>query len=74
MEKKKQYNVEVSFERIAFDVTGPFPTTANDNKYILVAMNYFSKGPGAYVTPNQEASSMAQARVDNTLVCRFRVS
>ena len=30
----KQYNVGSPFERIATDVSGPFPITEKDNKYI----------------------------------------
>jgi len=39
----KQYNVRLPFERLAIDVAGPFPETNRGNKYILVAMDYFSK-------------------------------
>lgn len=70
--RMKQYNVGAPFERIAIDVAGPFPTTTSNNKYILVAMDYFSKWPEAYAIPNQEASTVAQVLVDN-LVCRFGV-
>jgi hypothetical protein len=39
----KQYNVGALFERIAFDIAGPFPVTDSGNKYIMVVMDYFSK-------------------------------
>lgn len=68
----KQYNVGAPFERIAIDVAGPFPQTENGNKYILVAMDYFSKWPEVYAMPNQEATTVARVLVDN-LVCRFGV-
>src|SRR3978361_2553900 len=41
----KQYNVGLPFERIAIDVAGPFPESERGKKYILIAMDYFSKWP-----------------------------
>lgn len=39
---------------------GPFPETESVNKYILVAMYYFSQWPKAYALPNQEATTVAE--------------
>lgn len=61
----KKYNVGSPFERIAIDVAGPFPETDRRNKYILVAMDYFSKCPEAYAIPNQEAETVAVVLVEN---------
>ena len=47
-------------ERVAVDVIGPFPETENGNKYILIAIDYFSKWPEAYALPNQEAVTLAK--------------
>lgn len=30
-------------ERVAIDILGPLPETGRGNKYILIAMDYFSK-------------------------------
>ena len=45
-------------ERIAIDVLGPLPETDNGNKYLLIAMDYFTKWPEAYPLPNQEATTV----------------
>lgn len=56
--RMEYYNEWAPFERIAIAVAGPFPTIADNNQYILVAIDYFSKLPEAYV--NQEASVVAR--------------
>jgi hypothetical protein len=68
-----QYNVGAPFGRIAIHITGPFPESDRGNRYLLVAMDYFTKWTEVYVIPNQEASTVADALVTNFL-CRFRVS
>ena len=52
-------------ERVAVDITGPLPLSASGNKYICVAMDYFTKWPEAYAIPNQEATTVARVLVDN---------
>ncbi|UYV74972.1 K02A2.6-like [Cordylochernes scorpioides] len=68
----REYNMGAPFERIAIDVIGPFPVTEGGNRYILVAMDYFTKWPEAYAIPNQEATTVAKVLMDN-LICRFGV-
>lgn len=58
------------FERVALDILGPLPTTNHGNKYLLVVMDYFTKWPEAYPLPNQEATTVAEALV-NQWVSRF---
>ena len=53
----KQYNVGSPFKRIAIDVSDPFQITEKGNKYILVAMDYFSKWVETYALPNQDNRS-----------------
>jgi hypothetical protein len=38
-----QYNVRVSFERIAIDLAGPFSRLTQGNRYLLIPMDYFTK-------------------------------
>jgi hypothetical protein len=67
-----QYNVGAPFERIAIDVAGPFPRSDKGNRYLLIAMEYFTKWPEVYPIPNQEASTIAETLVTN-FFCRFGV-
>jgi hypothetical protein len=66
-----QYNVGAPFERIAIDIAGPFPESDRGSRYLLVAMDYFTKWPEVYAIPSQEVSTVSDALVTN--FCRFRV-
>ncbi|UYV78634.1 K02A2.6-like, partial [Cordylochernes scorpioides] len=70
--KFKIYNVGAPFERIAIDVAGPFPKSDLGNKYILVIMDYFTKWPVAVPIPDQEASTVSEALLQDW-VCIFGV-
>jgi hypothetical protein len=65
-----EYIFGAPFERIAIDVAGPFPLTDQGNRYLLIAIDYFTKLPEAYALPNQEVSSVAKALVTN-FFCYF---
>ncbi|GFW90370.1 retrovirus-related Pol polyprotein from transposon 412 [Trichonephila clavipes] len=66
------YNVGAPFERIAFDILGPLPRSADGNNSILVVMDYFTKWPEAYPIPDQEASTVAEVLVQRW-ISRFGV-
>lgn len=57
-------------QMVAADIMGPFPTTSNENKYILVASDYFTRWVEAYAIPNQEATTVAGKLVNN-MFCHF---
>ncbi|KAF8774693.1 Gypsy retrotransposon integrase-like protein 1 [Argiope bruennichi] len=61
----QRYNVGAPFERMALDILGPFPVTANDNLYVLVLMDYFMKWPVAIPIPDQGASTVAEELVSH---------
>lgn len=55
----KRYLAGEKFERIAIDITGPFPKSENRNLYILVVADYFSKFMEIFPLPNIEAETVA---------------
>ena len=59
-------------ERIAVDVVGPLPRTDKGNRYILTAVDYFTKWPEAYAIADQEAETVCDALLGGML-CRFGV-
>jgi hypothetical protein len=59
------------FDRIAINVAGLFPRCYQGNRYLLIAMDYFTKWSEAYATPNQEVSTVLEALVTN--FCHFGV-
>jgi hypothetical protein len=67
-----QYNVGAPFERIAIEVAGPFPRSVQGNRYLLIAMEYFTKWPEVYAIPDQEASTVADVLVTD-FFCRFGI-
>ena len=55
---------------VAVDLLGPLPTSETGNKYILVAMDYFTKWAEAYPVPNMEAITVART-LTNEMFFRF---
>ena len=53
------YTVGAPMERVAIDILGPLPESADGNKYLLIVMDYFPKWPEGYPIPNMEAVTVA---------------
>ena len=64
--------VNAPMERVAVDIFGPLPLSKQNNKYVLVVTDLFTKWTEAYALPNQEAETVCKAFVNN-LVSRFGV-
>ncbi|KAJ8352500.1 hypothetical protein SKAU_G00239760 [Synaphobranchus kaupii] len=60
----QQHLVGAPMERVGVDVLGPFPVTDSGNRYILVAMDYFTKWPKAFAIPDQSAATTAERLVE----------
>ena len=48
-------------ERIAIDILGPLPESANGNKYIMVVDDYLSKWTESYTILNQIQNGCTKA-------------
>uniref|UniRef100_A0A3B3SFD3 Gypsy retrotransposon integrase-like protein 1 n=1 Tax=Paramormyrops kingsleyae TaxID=1676925 RepID=A0A3B3SFD3_9TELE len=68
----QQFPVGEPMQRVGVDVMGPFPRTTQGNRFILTAMDYFTKWPEAYALPDQEAETVANALVEG-MFSRFGV-
>eukprot|EP00731_Ephydatia_muelleri_P028380 Em0020g24a len=55
---------------VAVDIMGPLPETDDGNKYVIVAVDYFTRWTEAYGIRNQEAATVAKKLVDEVF-CRF---
>ena len=60
----KQYNVGYPMERIAVDISGPYPVSKKGNKYLFVVSCYFTKWVDAIPMKTQEASYVATKLVN----------
>jgi len=57
------------FERIGYDLLGPFPKSENGNTYIIVCMEYATKWAEAKAIPNGTAKEVAKFLIEE-IVCR----
>ena len=52
------------WERLGIDVTGPHPTSAKGNVYVLTVIDHFTKWVEMFPMKNQEAATVAKILVD----------
>lgn len=55
----QSYLVGEPFQRVATDIAGPFPTSNNGNRYILVVGDYFTKLTEMYAIRDTQAETIA---------------
>jgi hypothetical protein len=60
------------FHRIALDTTGPLPETKAGNKYILVAIDHYSKWCEAKAVADHGAKTTTRF-LENDLICKYGV-
>ncbi len=61
------------FEKWGIDIVGPLPITREGNRYIVVAMDYFSRWPE--VRPLKVANAeMVATFIYEEIICRFGAS
>ena len=63
--------VKGPFHRVAVDVL-QLPLTSNGNKYVIVFMDYLTKWVEAFLTADQQASTIASLLVEH-IICRHGV-
>jgi hypothetical protein len=71
-ERLKSIPVYDLFYRVAMDTAGPLPKTKAGNKYILVAINHYSKWCEAKAVADHGARTTARFLEDD-LICRYGV-
>jgi hypothetical protein len=71
-ERLKSVSICDLFHRIALDTAGPLPETKAGNKYILVAIDHYSKWCEAKAVADHGAKTTARFLEDD-LICRYGV-
>jgi hypothetical protein len=61
--------VKAPFHRVGIDIKGPLPITSNNNRYIIVAMDYFTKWPEAKAIADIKAETVAKF-IYEEIICR----
>lgn len=54
-------------ERVGVDILGPFPKRELGNRYVLVAIDYFTKWAEAYAVTNQSTVTVAHKLLEEFL-------
>jgi len=60
------------FHQVTLDTTGPLPKTKSSNKYILVAIDHYSKWCEAKAVADHGAKTVARFSEDE-IICRYGV-
>jgi hypothetical protein len=62
-------SVKGSFYQIGIDIVGPLPKTQQNNRYIVVAIDYFTKWPEARAIPEATAKEVSKFIFED-IICR----
>ena len=62
-------SISVSWERVRIDFIGPLPETEQGNRYIIMAIDYFTRWPEARAVPQANAQNAAKF-IYEELICR----
>ena len=65
----KSIDVKTPFYQIGIDFVGPLPMTKRKNRYIIVAMDYFTKWPEARATKRDTAEEVIKFLYED-IICR----
>ena len=65
-----EYRVGYPMDRVGIDIIGPLPCSNQDNRYILVVGDHFTRWMEAYPIPNQQAEEVAR-QLANNFISRF---
>jgi hypothetical protein len=72
IEEMKSIHVYDLFYKVALDTIGPLPKTKNGNKYVLVAIDHYSKWCEARPIKDHDAPIAAKF-LEEEIICRFGV-
>ena len=56
----QEYSVSFPLDRVCTDIIGPLPVTQQNNRFILVVMDQFTRFVECYAIPNQTAETVAR--------------
>ncbi len=71
-EQLKSIHVCDLFHRVTLDTVGPLPETKSGNKYILVAIDHYSKWCEAKAVADHGAKTAAKF-LEDEIICRYGV-
>ena len=61
---------QIPFDRIGIDFMGPFPSTDNGHRYILVITDYCTRWTEAFATKDMKAETVAKILIEE-IICRY---
>ena len=64
--------ISAPWERVGIDFVGPFPETTQGNKYIITAIDYFTRWPEARAVPTATSKEAAKF-IYEELICRHGI-